>query len=226
LGLVLAATLRPGAPEIRLEDGVFVRLRFDPRSCRERRCADSSERGRLSSSFEGEPATAFVHAIDCRAEPGPEDAECGGDRAGRLYLQYWLYYPDSHTRPFGRLGGYHRDDWESFQIRIGPDRDAEARASSHHGHQYGADKLSDIDPGAEVAGLGGSWGPSRGYLWVSAGSHAGRASGGDRYFRSVRPGELRLIPIEAAIEDLAGLEFEVSPPWRKQVWRDPEFGGT
>jgi hypothetical protein len=61
---------------------------------------------------------------------------------------------------------------------------------------------------------------------VSAGSHAGRASGGDRYFRSVRAGELRLIPIATAIEELAELEFEVSPPWRKTVYQDPESEGT
>lgn len=226
-GAELAATLRERTPEIRFEDGEFVSLPVDPRSCRERRCADSSERGRLDSSFEGEAPTAFVHVIDCRAEPDPDQAECGGDRSGELYLQYWLYYPDSHTRPFGRLGGYHRDDWESFQIRIGRDREADARASSHHGHQYGADKLSDVDPDAGVAGLGGqSWGPSQGYLWVSAGSHAGRADGGDHYFRSVRPNELRLIPFDAAISELAELEFGVTPPWRKQVWRDPEFEGT
>ncbi len=227
LGHELAAALRENAPQLRFEDGDFVSLPVDPRECRRRACADSSERGRLSRSFEGEPPTAFVHTVDCRAARQPDDADCSGPSAGHLYLQYWLYYPDSHTRPFGRLGGYHLDDWESFQVRIGGDGEPEARASSHNGHQYGPDKLSDVDPGAPIAGAGrDGWGPSLGYLWVSAGSHAGRASDGDRYFRSVDSDQLRLVAIEPELAALDGIAYEVSPPWRKRVWRDPEYEGT
>ena len=79
-------------------------------------------------------------------------------RGGRTYIQYWLYYPDSNSVVAGsdkawealwllpRLRGivadapgypgYHRDDWESFQIRLEPDGSTWVRASSH-GHYQG-----------------------------------------------------------------------------------------
>ena len=43
--------------------------------------------------------TAFVHVVDCRAErrERPAGADCSGDRAGNLYIQYWTYYADSAT---------------------------------------------------------------------------------------------------------------------------------
>jgi hypothetical protein len=222
----LAELLRTHAPDVRFEDGEFVSLPVDPRRCRERACADSSERGRISASFEGQRPVLFVHPIDCRDEPYPERAECAGEPAGSLYLQYWLYYPDSATSPFGRAGGYHTDDWESYQVRIDSEGVVGARASSHKGHQYGADALSDL--GVElpaVFGSGSSWGPSQGYVWVSAGSHAGRASGGG-YSRSIRAGDLRLIAVEPNLDRLGELAFAISAPWRKRVWSDPEAKGT
>ena len=53
-------------------------------------------------------------------------ADCSGERAGKRYLQYWLYWPDSQTEPFGERG-YHPDDWESFQVRIGETESRGAR---------------------------------------------------------------------------------------------------
>ncbi len=228
-GTELAALVQRHAPEVRFEDGEFVSLPVDPRACRERRCADSSEPGRLGRSFDDYPATAFVHPIDCRGPaPEPAGADCSGARRGRLYIQYWLYYPESATRPLGGQG-FHRDDWESFQVRIGPGRDVSARASSHHGYNHGADPISDLGrigfgPIA-VDARGPAWGPSSGFLWVSAGSHAGRVVGGS-YTRSIPRGRLRLVPMEAELRRLSELEFAVEPPWLKPVWRDPEQLGT
>ncbi|HKJ35678.1 MAG TPA: hypothetical protein VKA36_03840 [Solirubrobacterales bacterium] len=225
----IAGLIRRHAPEIRFEDGEYVSLPVDPRSCRDRRCADTSARGSLERSWEGEPPTAFLRVADCRAGVAAEGVDCGGDRAGNLYLQYWLYYPDSATRALRRLG-YHRDDWESLQLRIGPSGAVEARASSHHGYNHGPDKTSDlgaveIGPIA-VDGRRPAWGPANGYLWVSEGSHAGRAARGDHFFRSINPGDLQLIPLETELGSLGELGFEVAPPWRKPVWTDPEHVGT
>lgn len=220
-GPEVAALVTEHTPEIRFEDGDFVSLPVDPRACRERRCADTSEAGALSRSFEDYPATAFVHVADCREPDAKAGLDCSGERAGHLYLQYWLYYPESATRPFGRIGkGFHLDDWESFQVRIGPDGQSMVRASSHHGYNYEADPISDVVGGA------GAWGPANGYLWVSSGSHAGRATGAPSSTRAIPADRLHLLPLESELDSLSGLEFEVAPPWLKGVWRDPESTRT
>jgi hypothetical protein len=173
-------------------------LPVDFRTCRSPACADGPAGGRVSRSSAGRPATAFTHVIDCRA-PGPAGAagyDCTGDRAGRLYVQYWTYYADSATsRAILGSRGYHPDDWESYQVRINPDGSVDARASSHNGFN-GADNpavdwASDASgelPGAsrvrEVAERTGlrarrGWTRSEGTLFVSGGSHAGHAAEGD-----------------------------------------------
>lgn len=227
-GTDLAAVVHRHAPEIRFEEGEFVSLPVDPRTCRERRCADSSEPGRLGRSFDDQPATAFVHLIDCRRTAQPASADCSGSRQGNVYIQYWLYYPESATRPLGGRG-FHADDWESFQARIGSGRRVSVRASSHHGYNHGADPVSDLGrvglgPIA-IDGRRPAWGPSNGFLWVSAGSHAGRVVGGS-YTRSIPRRKLRLVPIESELRSLSDLEFAVTPPWQKPVWRDPEQLGS
>lgn len=232
-GPELALLARLHAPEVRFEDADFVSLPVDPRRCRDRSCADTSARGTLGESFEGEPATTFVRVVDCRegAEP-PPDADCSRTAAGNLYLQYWLYYPDSATRSLHRLG-FHDDDWESYQVRVGPDGSVAARASSHGSYNYEAGGLSDIGR-KEILGMitidtrRPGWGPENGYLWVSDGSHAGRAAGDDGYFRSVPRQRLRLVPIEPGIDALDRLRFDpaVAPPWLKEVFRNPEATGT
>lgn len=230
-GTELAALVREHAPEIRFEDADGVSLPVDPRRCRLRSCADTSESGNVRESSAGQQATAFVRLVDCRdpAEPAPPEASCDGDRAGNVYLQYWLYYPDSATRGMGRLG-YHLDDWESFQVRISPAGATEARASSHHSYNSKPEpiNLSDVGKVGPLDLREKAWGPSGGYVWVSAGSHAGRSAGGDDYFRAVPPDGLRLIPIESNLARLAGLQFEegILPPWRKRVYADPEWKGT
>ena len=79
-----------------------------------------------------------------------------------------------------------------------------------------------------IEGAGPAWGPSNGFVWVSSGSHAGRAAGDDGYYRSVRPEQLRLVPIEANLRKLSRTGFAdgIDPPWLKVAWRDPEHTGT
>ena len=167
-------------------------LPVDFRRCRETACADGAGGGGGLEVGAGEPVVAFVHVIDCRegAPPDPGGADCRGAGEGNLYLQYWFYYPDSATLrgvPVAGERGFHRDDWESLQVRIGPDGEAHARASSHHGYNYeqgaanwGSDAgwgpLKDVSETIGARPPGG-WGPETGWLFVSGGSHAGNARG-------------------------------------------------
>ena len=236
-GSELAATVRRHAPLILYEQGMSA-LPVDFRSCRSAACSDAAEKGRVWRSQSGEPATAFVHLIDCRAGSGARPGvDCSGPRAGMTYIQYWFYYPESATLrgvPVAGARGRHDDDWESVQVRVGPDG-AHTRASSHHGYNYGGGAVnwgSDAGIGplnafAEAIGARGpsGWGPETGLLFVSGGSHAGKASGEPlRYPRQTPANRLRLI----ALESLAGsgARFAVSPPWLKAAWRDPETVDT
>jgi hypothetical protein len=192
----LATEVRDNAPRIVYERGMRA-LPVDFRSCRSPSCSDGSETGRVTHSLAGEPATAFTHLIDCR-DPARGEArgyDCSGERAGRVYIQYWTYYGDSATsRTLYGAKGYHRDDWEGYQVRINPDGSVDARASSHNGYNGadapGVDWASDASgkvPGATVVrdaseslGLRGErgWTRSQGTLYVSGGSHAGHSSDG------------------------------------------------
>ena len=105
-------------------------------------------------------------------------------RGGRTFVQYWFYYPDSNTAWAGSdevwersgllplLGGlltgssdypgFHRDDWESYQVRIDPGGDVWVRASSHGHYQ-----------GCKLAACRNTWIAGAGWTRVSRGSHAG-----------------------------------------------------
>jgi hypothetical protein len=168
--------------------------------------------------------TAFVHVVDRRPD-------------GYLYIQYWLYYADSATLrgiPVVGSEGYHRDDWESVQVRIGPDGEVEERASSHNGYNYRlgeANWASDagIGPVKSISEAIGTradngWGPETHLLLVSGGSHAGNL-GDDRGGRFTPAGQVHLVPLEP-IASADSSRFAISPPWLKQVWRDPEAEGT
>jgi len=239
-------------PTIMLERGSRA-LPVDFRRCRAVACGDGTPRGLVHLTDEGEHVTAFVHVVDCRdggdgpqppagdvAPPRPA-ADCSGPRAGFLYIQYWLYYADSATLrgvPIAAEEGYHHDDWESVDVRIGPDGRVDERASSHHGYNYarsvanaGSDVGADaVREAAEAVGVRprGGWGPETRLLFVSGGSHAGNAKGFVGDIDRIVPGRrVHLVPLEpiAAAEGDA-YRFAVTPPWRKRVWRDPEATGT
>lgn len=171
---------------------------------------------------------------------GWDAARCSGPRAGNLYVQYWLYYPESATLrgvPVAGAAGYHRDDWESVMFRIRPDGGVEQRASAHNGYNHrggianaGAEAgVAPLEDLAETVGARprGGWGPQTGLLLVSGGSHAGSVGGYLDVDRLVPGRRVRLVPLEP-IATAAGdrHRFEVTPPWRKRVWRDPEAAGT
>lgn len=231
-GADVAVLLRAHAPALLYEDGMTA-LPVDFRRCRTDSCAAGPGSGAVSRSDDGHRTVAFTHVIDCR--PGRIAAtrawggNCSGQRAGNLYLQYWLYYPGSATAegstplkgPIRRLSAAvghpssHPDDWESYQVRISPSGSF-ARASSHHKHN--------------------GWAPEGDNYYISGGSHAGRPMPRltspqsllrVRYSasRSTKDHRLILIPLET----LAGRDsyrFAVTPPWRKRVYFDPEYAGT
>ncbi|MGH2923389.1 MAG: hypothetical protein ACRDKH_05100 [Solirubrobacterales bacterium] len=248
----LAALLQARAPTILYEPGMRA-LPVDYRRCRADPCAEGGEEGHQARAREGEPVTAFTHVVDCRRERAARSeaagVDCSGPRRGNLYLHYWFYYPGSATaegstplKPAIRevsaaLGkpSHHRDDWESYQVRIGPGGSF-ARASSHHGHGYelGSDRLI---PGfrLDTRGRGlalvrsprveNGWGPETGTLYVSGGSHAGSARIYRRVARATKDHRVRLIPLRwIAAGDRT--DFAVTPPWRKRVFFDPEHAGT
>jgi len=219
-------------------------LPVDFRRCRQSACGDGSARGVVRRTDAGLPVTAFVHVIDCRddALEASEEAgaNCSGSRAGNLYIQFWTYYADSATLrgvPLAGPAGYHHDDWEGVQIRIGEDGGVDERASSHHGYNYvqsaanwGSDAgIAPLRDLAEAVGARprNGWGSESRLLLVSGGSHAGNAGGFPRIDRLVPGGRVHLVPLEPIAEDDGETyEFAIDPPWRKRVWRDPEAEGT
>jgi hypothetical protein len=249
-GAELAALLQAHAPTLLYEQGMTV-LPVDYRRCRDDGCASGPEAGAVARSSSGQPAVAFTHAIDCRAEAAAATEAAGGDcsagPAGNLYLQYWLYYPGSATaegstflkRPIrtvsSKLGHptYHPDDWESYQVRIGPEGRF-ARASSHRGYSYVIGGLAGYSLRRDRSGdwtvrrlpsTVNGWGPEGGMLYISGGSHAGNAYTGKTVARTTKDHRLRLIPIET-IAGRDSASFGVTPPWRKRVYFDPEYPGT
>jgi hypothetical protein len=227
----------------------------DFRNCRSDGCAVGPASGKVAASLAGNRVVAFTHAIDCRdhalERTEAAGADCSGERSGNLYLQFWFYYPGSATAegstplkgPIREVSAalgkptYHRDDWESYQVRIEPDGRRFARASSHHGYGYelGGTRLV---PGWRLDSRGrgrrfvrapdvdeGSWGPDAGMLYVSGGSHAGSARIYRRVDRSSTDSRLVLVPLRSIAAGDA-TEFAVTPPWRKRVYFDPEYEGT
>ena len=203
---------------------------IDFRRCRDSRCGDAAGEGQIEKTDRGLPVTAFVHVVDCREGEAERTeatgAVCSGERAGNLYLQYWLYYADSATLrgvPVAGKKGYHADDWESVQFRIGPDGSVAQRASSHHGYN-GSRKPTNWAYDSGVLSHGG-WGPETRLLLVAGGSHAGSTIGLENTDRFTPSARVHLIPLEPiAVESTAS--FAISPPWRKHVWLDPEAEDT
>jgi hypothetical protein len=246
-----AALVREHAPNLVYEPGER-QLPVDYRRCRRPACADAPDDRDLDAhrTDAGERATVFTRVIR---------------RDGRVYIQYWLYYADSRTVVLGsdkaweavwllpRLAGIvdraptypgmHRDDWESFQVRLDPNGEVWVRSSSH-GHYQGC-KESDCR---------NRWFPDSGWTRVSRGSHAGHIPaapvvppvptrgapvpdtrppvghrpllpGRDLRERTTTGEGLRLIPLETL--DKRGyrrLDDRIKPPWEKRVYHDPESG--
>jgi hypothetical protein len=242
-----AALVRAHAPNLVYEPGER-QLPVDWRRCRRSQCAMTRDSPDLDvhRSDAGEPATVFTRVLH---------------RGGRAYLQYWLYYPDSKSTVLAsdklweaawliprlrglvartpRYPGYHRDDWESYVIRLDPGGGAWARASSH-GHWQGCREKD----------CRGDWAARTGWTRVSRGSHAGHIPLGtelrgdprrgaverrqtpllpglDLHERTTTGEGLRLIPLET----LGRRRYRpnakgIRPPWRKDAYRDPESEGS
>ena len=182
-----AATVRGLAPNLVYEPGER-QLPVDWRDCRRPECANAPDDPSLDShtSDARAPATAFTHLIR---------------RGGRLYIQYWLYYPDSNSALAGSdrvwerswilprvrelvagtpdYPGFHRDDWEGVFVRLDPDGTTWVRASSH-GHFQGC----------KWRGCQDEWIRPTGWVRVTRGSHSGHVP-----FRTEpRPGHQGRIP--------------------------------
>jgi hypothetical protein len=227
-----AALVRAHAPGIVYQPGTLT-LPVDFRACRRHACADAADDPELDvhrAEQGGAPATVFTHVA--RVD-------------GETFIQYWLYYPDSTTGgalkvawdatdPAARRGadstypGFHRDDWESYQLRIARDGTVLARSSSHHGYRWCQGSNCD------------RWGRATGWTRVSRGSHAGHLPlrgegdrlepaypGVDLHERTSTPEALRLVPLERVDRTAyRPLDPGITPPWRKQVYRDPRSAST
>jgi hypothetical protein len=233
-GSEVGKLVREHMPSLVFERGSRA-VPVDFRRCRSTECGDGPEGGLIHRTDEHMPVTAFVHVVDCREEAVAETeaagADCSGDRAGNLYIQYWTYYANSATlrgMPIVGPKGYHDDDWEGVQLRFGPDGQVDERASSHNGYNSGSDMGSGAAKGVvELVGARGhnGWGDETHLLFVSGGSHAGNTMDlvdVDRYTPGRR---VHLIPLED-IAATSSDRFAISPPWLKDVWLDPEAEGT
>lgn len=236
-GTEVGKLVREHMPTIVFEHGSRA-VPVDYRRCRATACGDAPDEGLVHRTDRRLPVSAFVHVVDCRPGEASGGADCSGSRTGKLYIQYWLYYADSATLrdiPIAGDAGFHEDDWEGVQIRIGSDGEAEERASSHSGYNYsrgvgnwGSD--AGIGPLAGLAEFVGArnpngWGPETHLLLVSGGSHAGNAAGDHDLDRFTPGRRVHLIPLEPIAAD-SHATFTVTPPWLKEVWRDPEASGT
>jgi hypothetical protein len=248
-GPELASLVRAEAPELRYEDGSSA-IPVDFRSCRGADCGNGPRSGAVTHSNTGAPVAAFVHVVDCRLSTleaiGTAAAtfRCLGPSMGNLYIQYWLYYEDSTSlRDLPGSIGHHEDDWESYQVRIGPGG-TEARASSHHGYDYDGGPRNWLSDAGFVHR--GAWGPATGSTYVSGGSHAGHVhEDGDPPEPGGRPSgdaplpptdsrpprwtpadHLALIPIETLAPRVRHTRFAIVPPWKKVVYFYPEWRTT
>jgi hypothetical protein len=221
-----ANLVRRYAPELQYEPGSQA-VPVDFRHCRSPICGNGRRSGPIVQTETGEPVTAFTHVVR---------------RDGSTYLQYWLYYADSATLrgvPIAGPKGFHKDDWESAQIRVAPGgHGVEMRASSHHGYG-GGDGAIGWAADAGYAHPSG-WKPDRGKVSVAGGSHANiaadppslirrlhRAVGeGKQPYRWTPKSRLRLVPIEGLAHSCDLKEFAITPPWCKKVYSDPEYTGT
>lgn len=229
-GSDLANLVRSGTPSL-MYGPDMLGLPVDYRTCRSPWCADGPGQGEVSESTAGEPVTLFTRVVE------------GED--GSKYIQYWAYYPESASlrgAPVLEAEGYHRNDWESMQIRVDPEGNVTERASSHTGYNHTRSAVnwgSDLGWGfftdlAEKVGLRdkGGWGEATGSYLIAGGSHAGNVAGNtaDGNYPSYTPAALvRLVPLESIRNSPLSrpADFDpITPPWEKKVWTDGEAEGT
>jgi hypothetical protein len=224
-GSEVGELVRRHMPNLVFEPGSRA-VPVDFRRCRSSACGDSGGEGLVHRTDERLPVTVFVHVVDCRDGRETPGADCSGERAGYLYVQYWTYYADSATlRDIPVVGkkGYHHDDWEGVQLRFGPDGEVEQRASSHNGYNY---ERSPYNWGADTGKIPhAGWGAETGLLFISGGSHAGSTFEFNEAARFTPGRRVHLIPLEQIATESSD-DFAISSPWMKQVWRDPEAEGT
>jgi hypothetical protein len=244
-----AALVREFAPNLVYEPGTLT-LPVDYRECRSHRCSDAPDDRDLDvhrSARTGHRATAFTRVVHS---------------GGETFIQYWLYYPDSTTtwggsrRLWGLLPepwpvrrkpaypGFHEDDWEGYQVRIGRAGEAQVRATSH-GHYQGCKQRRCRD----------RWTGWTGWTRISRGSHAGHIPlrsvrtatslslrppflrrryrygplypGRDVRERTTTAAGLRLVPLEGVSRlPYRPLDSDVEPPWGKRVYEDPRSDGA
>lgn len=144
-------------------------------------------------------------------------------RPGATYVEYWEYLPDSRTAHTGipMFDGYHRDDWEGVIVKLRPDGAiVGARASAHLGWA-GRHPWWDLAPD--------DWAPYPAPVFRASGSHAGSFQrgavdvAGDAWDGDASAGGTALLlPADAARRGAPPFDPGATPPWRKQVWSDPE----
>jgi hypothetical protein len=219
-----AATVRALAPSLVYESGER-QLPVDWRECRRVECATAPDDPDLDAHLATAPsrATAFTHVIR---------------RGGRLYIQYWLYYPDSpstfmHSHGILKTLGikdpaFHPDDWEAFTVRIDAAGRIAVRASAHGHWQW-----------CKHMWCKNQWGPGSGWTRVSRGSHAGHIPmrmrphvvgvhydpvwpGGGLHERATTAPGIRLVPLETLDQrSYRPRKGGIKPPWTKQVYGNP-----
>ena len=200
-----ARAVRALAPNLVFEPGER-QLPVDWRSCRRPRCAEAPDDPALDAHVAGDGARATVVGDGARATAFTRVLR----RRGRLYVQYWLYYPDSNSvlaraddlwarswllprlrrllRGTSDYPGFHEDDWEGVFVRVDPDGTRWVRASSH-GRLQGCKWVACHD----------HWVRSTGWVRVSRGSHAGHVPfrSERRWEGRTRPAAPRYVPLPA-----------------------------
>jgi len=228
----LAGLVRSAAPTL-MYGRDMLGLPVDYRTCRSPWCAEGPGEGEVARSTAGEPVTLFTRVSDRREE------------SGEVFIQYWAYYPESASLrgvPVLERKGFHPHDWESFQVKVGPDGTVSQRASSHAGYNHtrsAANWGSDAGWGfladaAEAVGLRekGGWGEATGRYLIAGGSHAGNVAGGHgagEYPSFTPAGLVRLVPLETIKDGPLSRPARFDPitaPWQKKVWADPRSEST
>jgi hypothetical protein len=191
----LAAAARY-TPMLALEHGDDVERPVDFRTCRAVACAGARAR-----------AVLFTHVVHT---------------GGFIYYEYWEYLPDSRFAHTGipPIDGFHKDDWEGVIVKVRPGGSVVgARASAHLG-------FTGRHPWWDLAA--NDWAPYPATVYRASGSHAGGFApggidlSGDRWNGTAATVRPALVAADEA--ESAGAAFDPGsvPPWRKQVWTDPE----